>query len=271
MAKFNVRPQSLVILHVETTSTTTDNEDEIANCTEIFDYELYFNFKDDDYDSCEDYNNADDDDEYKFNLKMNKQKRQLSSSVYKRPKKSNKKIKIKTLFKKNSLIQHLDFKINYTSLSNNSSIYATDIFKYVKFTSISSLYIKYNIYRKFLFLNEDNNKVTNLFEEFYIKKIDRTNNVFAKNKLKPLDNNVIKELCCASQNKYIKQNNKNNTIQQKDEPIPAALTVFTIDHNRVNEEINQTYDNLYVEFLISLQHRDITPEDYEYLGKRLFY
>lgn len=42
---------------------------------------------------------------------------------------------------------------------------------------------------------------------------------------------------------------------------------FSIDHNRRNEELNQTYDDLYLEFLISLQHREITPEDYEYLAR----
>lgn len=48
---------------------------------------------------------------------------------------------------------------------------------------------------------------------------------------------------------------------------PAIVVTYSIDHNRVNNELNQTYDQLYLEFLISLQHREITPEDYEYLSR----
>ena len=164
--------------------------------------------------------------------------------------------------KKNSLVPH-KFENNSVSIT---SVYSTDIFKFVNFKSNSKLYIKYNIYRKFVFLNE-NNDYTNLFDDFYIKKIDRSINVFAKNRKKTLDSLSIKKFSKDNSiiiNKSLKKSNDNSQQKKEQSDVPT-LSVYTIDHNRVNDELNQTYDNLYLEFLISLQHREITPEDYEYL------
>jgi response regulator RpfG family c-di-GMP phosphodiesterase len=131
------------------------------------------------------------------------------------------------------------------------------------------LYIKYNIYRKFIFINE-NNENRNLFDDFYIKKIDRTINVFAKNKIKSLDSLSLKKLIRDNNviiNNSIRKSNEDVKKQKEQLAEKQTLTVYTIDHNRVNDELNQTYDNLYLEYLISIQHRDITPEDYEHLCK----
>lgn len=60
------------------------------------------------------------------------------------------------------------------------------------------------------------------------------------------------------------EENSSPTVPLTDPPI---VVTYSIDHNRVNNELNQTYDQMYLEFLISIQHREITPEDYEYLSR----
>ena len=171
--------------------------------------------------------------------------------ILKRPKKANKRTKIKTLLKKNSLLPQLNIS------SNLASKYG-DIFKYVKFTSNSKLYIKYNVFNK-LFICDDT-----VFDYYFIRKCDRTMHVFAQNKEKPLDANQIKKHNFKIKTRTGNSDNKLSKHQQDDIPL---LNPFIIDHNRVNEEINQTYDQQYIELLISMQHRDLTPEDYENLAR----
>ena len=256
---FLVRPQSSLVMIEDKTPDDSLYDANFNNS----DYEYYFECSDDEYNKIENENEQEDMQYYKYDNNNKKSKLIINNSLYKRAKKSNKRIKIKTLLKKNSLVPH-KFENNSVSIT---SVYSTDIFKFVNFKSNSKLYIKYNIYRKFVFLNE-NNDYTNLFDDFYIKKIDRSINVFAKNRKKTLDSLSIKKFSKDNSiiiNKSLKKSN-DNSQQKKEQSDVLTLSVYTIDHNRVNDELNQTYDNLYLEFLISLQHREITPEDYEYLG-----
>jgi hypothetical protein len=264
LAMFTVRPQSSLVMIINTEDNTPDE----SLCDVNIDsnnYEYFFECYDDDFTSKSDNDNEEDDLQYyKYNNTNKKSKLAINNSLYKRAKKSNKRIKIKTLLKKNSLVPQLDF-VN----KSVTSVYSNDIFKYVDFKSNAKLYIKYNIYRKFIFINE-NDECRNLFDDFYIKKIDRTINVFARNKIKSIDNLSLKKLI-RDNNVIINNSSRksNEDIKKQKEQLAEkqTLTVFTIDHNRVNDELNQTYDNLYLEFLISIQHRDITPEDYEHLCK----
>ena len=56
-----------------------------------------------------------------------------------------------------------------------------------------------------------------------------------------------------------KQNNQRNTDS-------AVVINNSLDHSRL-DRTGLNYDDLYLEFLISIQHREITPEDYEYLSR----
>ena len=99
LAMFTVRPQSSLVMIINTEDKTPDEslcEVEIDSNN----YEYFFECYDDDFKNNSDNDNEEDDMQYyKYNNTNKKSKLVINNSLYKRAKKSNKRIKIKTLLK----------------------------------------------------------------------------------------------------------------------------------------------------------------------------
>lgn len=104
----------------------------------------------------------------------------------------------------------------------------------------------------------------------YISILNRARHIYATRRI---DKNGNKNKEFIIENKKLFKNLKladKALLLSKDQnrlSDPPVINEFVIDHNRLNDELNENYDAMYLEFLISLQHREITPEDYEYLSR----
>lgn len=172
-----------------------------------------------------------------------------------RNKKSNKRINIKLLIRQNDLNC-------YTKRGADS--YANP-FKTPLFSSLtkldSKLYIKYDLFKK---IGAD---LLSAFHStlYSCKYIYSHRKIDARIKL---SDTLIK------QNKNLAKmiaKQKQLGLYETEQPPPNqdshVVIQNSLDHNRINTELNQTFDQMYLEFLISIQHREITPEDYEYLSR----
>ena len=174
--------------------------------------------------------------------------------------KYNKRVKLKTLIKKKEIISLI------TPSRQNQHVNA-DLLKRCSLSKTRNslckkstrLYIKYNLYKK---LNES-------LTSSYVPSLERAKHLYSKRRVdKVLNKDAI------SSNKKVnaivsrqhKSSNLNHTQQANVDP-PVVIINSLGEHSGANSELNQTYDDLYLEFLISIQHRDITPEDYEYLSR----
>lgn len=191
----------------------------------------------------------------------------------KRPKRANKRVALKTLVRKNDLIPLMSTSTaagaGYGQTNNNRNPLKLVSITAKSFNKNSSkLYVKYNIYKKLAATTE--------FFDSYVSFADRCQYKYAskqvdeRHKLTP---EFIAEIV-----RFHKSLTKLNTLmmnhqQQQQQSLhgenfdPPVVINYSLDHNRLNPELNQTYDDLYLEFLISIQHREITPEDYEYLSR----
>ncbi|CAF0707252.1 unnamed protein product [Brachionus calyciflorus] len=118
------------------------------------------------------------------------------------------------------------------------------------------IFLKYNLYK---------NKFVDYYFNQYISKLERARHIYSIRKIGSKSQEfLIENKKYFKSIKLVERLLDEENSQKFDSPI---LNRFTIDHNRVNEEFEQNYDQMYLDFLISLQHREITPEDYEYLSR----
>jgi len=167
-------------------------------------------------------------------------------------KQHNEKLKLKKLVKSGDVL----------SLTKENSKFSLDSFVKLNKNSLRkgecNLHVKYNVYKKIFYkLNDSYISITQrCFHTYKLsnKKISLEEfnafkaNFRANEKLDKLESLAAKH---AQDIIYVD---------------PTTVVNNSLDHQNVNE-LNQVYDDLYIEFLISLQHREITPEDYEYLSR----
>jgi hypothetical protein len=120
----------------------------------------------------------------------------------------------------------------------------------------SNLYIKYNIFKR--------------IEQLLIE-IRKRNETKAMFKSKPIERIEMIEIARPH------RSTKQFIITDEDSDLQEALLLSLNDSATVvnlslktaqsNPELVQNYDEIYLQFLISLQHREITPEDYEELSR----
>jgi len=220
--------------------------------TDSYVYSLNETLDEDEFNEFNDYNNDNDADYYENTLSVIRQKRRNN----------NNKTKFKTLIKNNDILSLIKQKSNnlntyYNLKANINRINLTKC--------KSRLHLKYNVYSKlsgYFYNNSYVTKMDRCLYKYSNKSIDKNHK---------LDENIIKtnklfhKQLCLDPNATHHHNEGSNNQNNYDPPI---VVTYSIDHNRVlDTELNQTYDQMYLEFLISLQHRDITPEDYEYLSR----
>jgi hypothetical protein len=170
-------------------------------------------------------------------------------------KKSSKKVKLKTLIKKKET--------SYASLKRCSLLKKENS---LKKANSKRLYIKYNLYKK---LNECLSvayvPIRSRATHVYAHKV-RVNNGLNQEQVK--SNKTINAIVNKQHEDY--NNNNNNKVTSKTTnprtiDAPVVINNSLGDHNEA--VLSTNYDALYLDFLISLQHREITPEDYEYLSR----
>lgn len=124
------------------------------------------------------------------------------------------------------------------------------------------LHLKYNIYKK---LNESNdlNEYVPVIQRF--RYINAPKRVDARHKIDPafLAENKkflksIKKLDLS-----VREKNRRSTISENQHHDTRVVIDNSLNHSVRGEDFDATY----LEFLIQLQHRDITPEDYEFLTR----
>jgi hypothetical protein len=183
--------------------------------------------------------------------------------------KYNKKVKLKTLVKNGDILSLIKLSSDHIEPPRD---HAVDFFKRVSFSTSknslrkksSRLYIKYNLYKK---LNK-------LLVSSYVPNMDRMSHRYSTNRIdksRLLSNDAIKsnkKVNAIINRQYGEEKglNINNSRASLDPPVVINNSLGG-HNNPVSSELNQTYDALYLEFLISIQHREITPEDYEYLSR----
>jgi hypothetical protein len=167
----------------------------------------------------------------------------------------NKKLKLKKLVKNGDVL---------SLVKENAKSSLDDLVKLNK-NSVRkgecNLHVKYNVYKK----------INDYLSNSYISTIQRCSHVYkSSSKHVSLENfNLIKANFRA--NKKLDRLERlagihNAGSQDIAFVDPTTVVNNSLDHQNVNL-LNQVYDDLYVEFLISIQHREITPEDYEYLSR----
>ena len=177
-----------------------------------------------------------------------------------RNKKSNKRIKFKTLIKSKELVSMM-------KSSFDDGYYNVDLLKRVLVTknalvkSSNPIYIKYNIYKK----------IASSFN--YFQPTSLVNSIGCIYAPKKIDKRQILTLEQIVESKKIYKGiraidfslNIKNKHEAKNTD-SAVVINNSLDHSRL-EGADLNYDAMYLEFLISIQHREITPEDYEYLSR----
>ena len=206
--------------------TTTDSY--VYSLNETFDQDIYDN----------DYNNDDDDYYYENNT--------LLLSIRQTRRNKNNKTKFKTLIKNNDILSLIKQKSNNLNTNHCCNLKAN--INRINLTKCKSrLHLKYNVYSK-LSLYLDNNS--------YVTKMERclykySNESIDKNH--KLDENTIKtnklfhkQLGLDPNVTHHHHHNEDSNQNNYDPPI---VVTYSIDHNRVlNTELNQTYDQMYLEF-----------------------
>lgn len=152
-----------------------------------------------------------------------------------------KRLKVKKLIKSNQLKS-----VKYSSVLLNSNLDKKKNCKY--------LFLKYNLYKK---------EFVDYYYNFYVRKIQRARHLYAKNKSNNLDEEFLVE------NKKIFKNLKlaDKIIENSKSKSKHKLDDFVVDYGQVDQDLEQNVDDMYLNFLIQLQHREITPEDYEHLAR----
>lgn len=158
-----------------------------------------------------------------------------------RQKKSHKKIKLKFLVKNND-IQSLLLKIK----DKDQNLKNLDFISNSLIKGQSKLHVKYHVYKELQPMLD--------FIYEYNYKSQMNNKTLTKEEL-----NYLKRIPA----RWIETPTRKNH-NSKNKPV---LVEYTLDHNQVTDEMKDNYDSMYIEFLMSLQHREISPEDYEYLSR----
>ena len=174
-------------------------------------------------------------------------------NTLRRPSRANKRVKLKKLMHNDNIVAHCKSHATSNSYRKNLGLTASSLTK-----STSRLYVKYNVY----------SKVRHLFDNF-VCKLERTQRVYAPfmvDKRHPLDAVTVKVNKTVHRQIALADSKRSKHLVEADTDL-AVVVNNSLTHGRVNNELNQTYDDMYVEFLISLQHREITPDDYEYLSR----
>ena len=167
-----------------------------------------------------------------------------------RNKKKNKHLSVKKLLKSKDLSTCLSNRL--VNIKDKNSIFKNNFV----------LHIKYDIYKKF-----ESEIDSFIHVKDRIKCLYSTQSIDKRAKLTQEAVNSNKTIYKQIKNVDFRINNRKTKEDGTRNGTQQAFTEFTIDHGRVNNELNENYDDMYVQFLISLQHREITPEDYEYLSR----
>lgn len=149
-----------------------------------------------------------------------------------------KKYKVKKLIKSNQLKS-----IRNPSVLLNSNLDRKKNCKY--------LYLKYNLYKK---------EFVDYYYNFYVMKIERARHIYSKKYSRKLDEKfLIENKSFFKSLKLIDKIIKSQKVTKIDK--------YIVDFNQVDKDLEQNADEVYLNFLIQIQHREITPEDYEYLSR----
>lgn len=149
-----------------------------------------------------------------------------------------KKYKAKKLIKSNQL----------KSIKNPSILLNSDLDRK---KNCKCLYLKYNLYKK---------EFVNYYYNFYVMKIERARHIYSKKNSRKLDEKFLIE-----NKSYFKSLKLVDKIIKNQKE--TKISNFVVDFNQVDQELEQNVDEIYLNFLIQIQHREITPEDYEYLSR----
>ncbi|RMZ96677.1 E3 ubiquitin- ligase Zswim2-like [Brachionus plicatilis] len=153
--------------------------------------------------------------------------------------KRKKRTKLKKLIKSNQL----------KSAKNASVLLNSDLDRK---KNCKYLYLRHNLYKK---------AFVDYYFSHYVAKLDRARHLYAKNTSKSLDHNFLIE-----NKKMFKNLNLVEKIIHKSSK-ESRVKHFVVDFDQVDQELEQNIDEVYLNFLIQLQHREITPEDYEHLTR----